>query len=92
MKIARLHTAIRLILPVIPALAASSPYEERNRTNYLDNRMKHYGRNSSELPTIAGQIVPEPIESEEESARKIFEPMFQEMLRSDPESLMEKNG
>lgn len=87
-EFARLHTAIRTILPLIPALAASSPFEEGNQTGFLDNRMKHYGRNSAILPNIAGQVVPEPVTSEEEYREKIFVPMFREIAPHDPEEMM----
>lgn len=87
-EFARLHSAIRLILPIIPALAASSPFEEGNQTGFLDNRMKHYGRNSAILPTIAGQVIPEPVTSEEEYREKIFAPMFHEIAPHDPDAMM----
>jgi len=87
-EFARLHTAVRLLLPLIPALAASSPFEEGNQTGFLDNRMKHYGRNSAILPTIAGQVIPEPVTSEEEYREKIFVPMFREIAPHDPEEMM----
>lgn len=34
----RLHAAIRLLLPLLPALAASSPYQEGRATGLLDTR------------------------------------------------------
>ncbi|TFG66632.1 MAG: glutamate--cysteine ligase, partial [Gemmatimonadales bacterium] len=37
----RLHAAIRLVLPLIPALAASSPLQEGVRTGLLDTRLEH---------------------------------------------------
>src|SRR2546421_126116 len=57
----RLHAAIRLILPIVPALAASSPFVEGRATGMLDNRLAVHGSNSSRVPSIAGRVVPEPV-------------------------------
>lgn len=87
-EFARLHSAIRLVVPLIPALAASSPFEEGIATGWLDNRMKHYRRNSAKLPSVAGGIVPEPVASREEYDQQIFAPMFAEIAPHDPEEQM----
>jgi glutamate---cysteine ligase / carboxylate-amine ligase len=55
----RLHTAIRLLLPLLPALAASSPFVEGRAAPMLDMRLEVYRHNCARVPSIAGRIVPE---------------------------------
>ena len=57
----RLMAAARIVLPLIPALAASSPVVEGRATGRLDNRLEHYATNAARVPLMAGSIVPEPI-------------------------------
>ncbi|MFW5947360.1 MAG: glutamate-cysteine ligase family protein, partial [Gemmatimonadota bacterium] len=54
----RLHAAIRLVLPIIPALAASTPYLDGRRTDYLDSRLHVYRHNQDRVPELVGQVVP----------------------------------
>lgn len=72
-----LHNSIRLILPIIPALAASSPILEGKLTEYLDARLVFYNNNQSRIPEIGGDIIPEAISSKKEYEEKILEPMYQ---------------
>jgi gamma-glutamyl:cysteine ligase YbdK (ATP-grasp superfamily) len=88
-EFARLHSAIRLVLPLIPALAASSPFEEGRCTGWMDNRLKHYRTNSQRIPAVAGQIIPEPVRSEEEYHDTIFRPMFDAIAPFDPAGEMQ---
>ena len=55
----RLHTAIRLLLPLLPALAASSPFVEGRRAPVLDMRLQVYRHNCRRLPSLTGQVIPE---------------------------------
>jgi gamma-glutamyl:cysteine ligase YbdK (ATP-grasp superfamily) len=57
----RLHAAIRLVLPILPALAASSPFVEGRATGTLDRRLDAYRRNGRAVPSLAGDLIPEPI-------------------------------
>src|SRR5690606_7705226 len=49
-EFARLHAAIRLALPILPALAASSPLVEGRVTGLADSRLDFYRFNSRRLP------------------------------------------
>ena len=55
----RLHAAIRLVLPIIPALAASSPFLDGKFTGYLDARLETYRHNQARIPSLTGQVIPE---------------------------------
>jgi carboxylate-amine ligase len=55
----RLHAAIRLVLPIIPALAASSPFLDGKFTGYLDARLETYRHNQARIPSLTGSVIPE---------------------------------
>jgi gamma-glutamyl:cysteine ligase YbdK (ATP-grasp superfamily) len=74
-EFAKLHTAIRLILPLIPAIAASSPLREGKLTGWADSRMQAYLKHQDKMPELAGRLIPEAVHSEEEYDRKIFSPI-----------------
>lgn len=80
----RLHAAIRLVLPLLPALAASSPLVEGRFTKSLDNRLEFYRTNSQRMPSIAGSLVPEPVFSRAAYTRHILEPMYRDIAPHDP--------
>lgn len=84
----RLHAAIRLVLPLLPALAASSPFVEGRATGILDNRMAFYRTNSRRIPSVAGAVVPEPIFTEAEYRREIFERIYRDIEPHDPEGVL----
>ena len=57
----RLHAAVRLVLPLLPALAASSPIVESRVADQLDSRLVHYFGHCSRVPSLIGDVIPEPI-------------------------------
>jgi gamma-glutamyl:cysteine ligase YbdK (ATP-grasp superfamily) len=87
-EFARLHAAIRIVLPLLPALAASSPFQEGESAGNLDNRMRHYMTNSRRIPQVAGQIIPEPVRSEQEYRERIFQPMWDAIAPHDPDEVL----
>lgn len=80
-----LHNAISLLLPVLPALAASSPVFEGRHHGWLDGRLFHYQNNQRRLPAIIGPLIPEAVGSEEEYREKILLPMYRQIAPQDPE-------
>lgn len=85
---ARLHSAIRLLLPMLPALAASSPLVEGRFTGILDNRMHFYGGNSARVPSVVGAVVPEPVLSRADYQRLILSPMYDDIAPLDPQGIL----
>jgi gamma-glutamyl:cysteine ligase YbdK (ATP-grasp superfamily) len=85
----QLHNIIRLILPLLPALAASSPLLDGKTTGSLDSRLYFYSRNQQRIPSISGDIIPEFISTEEEYQQKILAPMYQEISPFDPEGILQ---
>ena len=57
----RLHAAVRIILPLLPAIAASSPVLDKKPTGYLDARLRHYQKAKKIIPFLKGKIIPEQI-------------------------------
>ncbi len=84
----RLHAAIRLLLPLLPALAASSPVVEGRVGDLLDHRLEFYRTNSRRIPSIAGEIVPEPIFDRATYEREIFERLYRDIAPHDPEGVL----
>ena len=59
LEFARLHGATRLLLPLIPALAASSPFVEGRRGEAYCNRLRAYRDKLRRVPALAGMLIPE---------------------------------
>lgn len=71
-----LHNAIALLLPYLPALAASSPYYDGRPGPSVCNRMAFYKTNQRRIPEIAGRIVPEYMTSFAQYRHDIFERIY----------------
>ena len=84
----RLHAAVRLMLPLLPALAAASPMVDGRLTPELDHRLEAYRTNSRAIPTVVGEIVPEPVFDQATYDREIFGPMFEQIAPQDPEGIL----
>lgn len=84
----RLHAAIRLVLPLIPALAAASPYLDGRYTGLLDARMQVYRYNSMAIPTMTGDLIPEAIFTPVEYQRTILEPIYAQSASLDPTGIL----
>jgi carboxylate-amine ligase len=80
----RLHAAIRLVLPIIPALAASTPILDSRRQPFMDTRMEYYRTNSARIASITGEIIPEPIFSAIAYNNEIFARMYKDVEPFDP--------
>lgn len=87
-ELARLHAAVRLVLPLLPGLAAASPYLEGRRQPFLDARLDTYRRNQAKVPEIAGQVIPEPIRGGGDYHRRILAPMYAAIAPHDPDGLL----
>ena len=87
-QFARLHTAIRLVLPLIPALAASSPFADGAATGHRDHRLAVYTTHASRFPTITGDVVPEVVRSRHEYEQNVLLPMYDAVADADPEGVL----
>ncbi|GMV92222.1 MAG: hypothetical protein AMXMBFR82_20000 [Candidatus Hydrogenedentota bacterium] len=89
-EFARLHAAIRLLMPIMPALAASSPIMERGATGLLDNRLDAYQTNCQRIPSVTGFIVPEPVFHPAEYEVEILQRMYDDIAPHDPEGILQE--
>lgn len=85
----RLHAAIRAVLPLLPGLAASSPMMDGRLTGRLDNRIEVYRRNQERVPSIAGQIVPEPVFTERGYREQILQRTYRDIAPFDPQGILQ---
>lgn len=84
----RLHAAIRLVLPLIPALAAASPLVEGAWSGWMDTRLKFYRDNQRRVPEIAGAIVPEAVASMADYRDRILAPMYRAIAPFDRDRIL----
>jgi gamma-glutamyl:cysteine ligase YbdK (ATP-grasp superfamily) len=87
-QFARLHAAVRLILPILPALAASSPIAEGGPSGFLDNRLEAYRTHQAKLPSTMGQVIPDTISSRAEYQALILQPMYEAISSFDPQGTL----
>ena len=83
-----LHADIRLLLPLIPAIAASSPYLDGKYTGFKDARIEVYRHNQDKVPEIAGLVIPEKAYTYDEYNTQIFDKVKKAIAPYDPEHLL----
>jgi gamma-glutamyl:cysteine ligase YbdK (ATP-grasp superfamily) len=87
-EFARLHAAIRLLLPILPGLAASSPFVEGRASGMLDTRLHYYRHNQDRIPSIAGMVIPERVSSRKQYVERIHQRIFADIAPFDPENIL----
>ena len=87
-ELARLHAAVRFLLPILPGLAASSGIVDGERNGILDNRLVFYRGKCARIPSVTGAIVPEPIGSIGEYHERVLEPIYADLAPHDPEGVL----
>lgn len=85
----RLHAAIRLVLPILPALAASSPIMDARVTGRLDNRLDVYRTNCARIPSLTGLMIPEPVFTPAEYQSRILERLYKDLSPHDPDGILQ---
>lgn len=88
-EFAKLHAAIRLILPLLPALCASSPILDSNISGMLDTRLKFYKTNQAKIPVLTGSIIPEEVYSFEDYKKAIYQPIEKAIGPYDPDQILD---
>ena len=86
----RLYAAVRALLPLLPALAASSPIADGKPTGLLDTRLEHYGANAARVPSISGAVVPDPLldGTRAEYERDVLGPIYRDLAPLDPDGVL----
>jgi carboxylate-amine ligase len=84
-EFAKLHAAVRMILPILPALCASSPMLDGKSTGMLDTRLKFYKSNQAKIPSITGKVIPEAVFSRRLYLNTIYEKIKSDIAPFDPQ-------
>jgi gamma-glutamyl:cysteine ligase YbdK (ATP-grasp superfamily) len=87
-EFARLHAAIRLVLPIIPALAASSPIAEGRPAGFLDFRMEAYRTHQAKIPSTIARVIPDTVTSRAEYQATILAPIYRDIAPFDPDGIL----
>lgn len=90
-EFARLHAAARLLSPILPALAASSPIADARVQVSLDFRLECYRRHTARMPSLLGRVVPENSSSLADYRAAILEPMYAEIAPHDPAGVLRQD-
>ena len=85
----KLHAAIRLVLPVIPALSASSPILDGKFTGFMDARMEAYLHHQDILPPLMGKLIPEQVFTEVNYHSVIYGPIVKAIKPFDKDKVMD---
>lgn len=84
----RLHAAIRLVLPLLPALAASSPIRDGDWSPIADARLDVYCKNSQRVPMMTGLVIPEAVFTRAGYEREILGRLYQDLSALDPKGIL----
>lgn len=81
----KLLSAIRVVLPILPAIAASSPIADGITTGWMDYRMHVYPAQSPSQRRIVGDVIPEVVKSKSEYESQILAPLYADIEPLDPQ-------
>ena len=87
-QFARLLDAVRLVLPLVPAIAASSPFVDGRPAAERDHRLAVYATHAKAVPELLGPLVPEPCCSREAYERDVLSPMYTAIAPHDPDGIL----
>jgi carboxylate-amine ligase len=87
-EFARLHAAVRFLIPILPAIAASSPVVEGEVTGLLNNRLEAYRGNQQRIPSITGRVIPEAVYSRRRYRDKILRRLYRDIAPYDPGKIL----
>ncbi|MCB0463332.1 MAG: glutamate--cysteine ligase, partial [Flavobacteriaceae bacterium] len=85
----KLHASIRVILPLIPGLCASSPILEGTNTGFKDTRLEYYKTNQKEIPEMTGLVIPERVFTKVDYYATIFEPIKKAIRPYDSKKILD---
>ncbi|HSJ26145.1 MAG TPA: glutamate-cysteine ligase family protein [Longimicrobiales bacterium] len=71
-----MHTAAALLLPYLPAVAASTPVHDGRLQPHADARLAWILQHQSRIPATCGSLVPEFVDSYGAYRREILQPMY----------------
>ncbi len=80
-----LYAALRLIVPILPALAAASPYRDGRRGDTLDERIAAAQARAVAIPALGGTWYPEATVGVHAYRDAVLEPLRSKLAPLDPE-------
>ena len=83
----RLHAAARALLPLLPALAAASPFVGGLHEGQLDARLHVYRHNARRMPSLSGAVVPEPIFTQADY-QALLDSLYADLAPLDPDGTL----
>ncbi len=86
----RLHAAVRLVLPLLPALSAASPVINGRLTGLLDNRLDVYRINQAKIPSVTGRVIPEAVFTPQAYKDVILETMYRDIAVHDVDGVLQE--
>lgn len=87
-EFAKLHTAIRFLIPMLPALTAASPILSEKFTGYMDKRLYYYEKNQSKIPVLTGRVIPEKLFSRHQYQKHIYDRIAEAIKPFDTGNIM----
>lgn len=84
----RLHAAVRLVLSLLPALAAASPVRDGVRTGIADSRLAAYRENCRRIPSVTGRVIPEPVYERASYEQEILAQIARDVAPFDPDGVL----
>lgn len=87
----RLHAAVRVLLPLLPALAASTPILDGVDTGMADARLEAYRTNQARIPSLTGVVIPERVFTRADYERVIFGPIVRDMGPFDHDGVLDRH-
>lgn len=88
-EFARLHDAIRLVVPIIAALSAASPFLGGRRATYLDARLIESRDRHRLIRQVGGRLVPEAVRTQEAYRERVLEPLRTALEPHDSERVLD---
>ncbi len=80
----RLHNAIRILLPVMSGLTASSPFASGVYTGFSDYRMEVYRTNSAKIPSVTGHLIPDTTDGIAQYRETVLAKIYRDLAPYDP--------
>lgn len=87
-ELGRLHAALRVLLPILPALAASSPIKEGAPSGWMDTRLEVYRTNAARVPSVSGVVIPEPLFTRADYESVLLQRIYDDLARHDPDGVL----
>lgn len=84
-----LHNSARILLPIIPALSASSPIMEGKFTGSHDKRLVYYKNNQKRIPSICGDVIPEVLESKKDYENKVYNVIKEDIAEFNEDGILD---